>query len=120
MSDSTTVRRVVVRRRTAETRRSITASSSSGSGNKTGVTRIPKKPKVTLGPRAVKVFKNRERAVIRFYVSPSASGMWQVVDAETWRVAGGTEKAGYRAKAEAIRIAQQYRDTYGAYTRSPF
>lgn len=75
---------------------------------------------MTLGPRAVKVFKNRERAVIRFYVSPSASGRWHVVDAETWKVAGGTEKAGYRAKEEAIRIARKYRDTYGAYARSPF
>lgn len=83
-----------------------------------------------IGPKAYKVYKNRERLVIRFFVAEGlvrrkgrhrGDGKYYVYDmASNGRVAGKTAKEGYADKKEAIRVAREYRDKYGAYARSPF
>ncbi|GAA2555156.1 hypothetical protein GCM10010423_65430 [Streptomyces levis] len=55
--------------------------------------------------------------VIRFWVA-ERFGNFYVVDSMTWRVADGTQA--YRGKKEAVTIAREYRDEYGAYCKSPF
>lgn len=74
---------------------------------------------MTDGPRAYRVLKSGARVVCRFYIAPASGGRWRIIDSDTWDVASGTEKTGYR-REEAIEIAREYRDTYGAYVRSPF
>jgi N-acetylmuramoyl-L-alanine amidase len=138
VSDSTAASHSNVRRRTVVVRRNGSAAKSSSANSKKpgqpAEKKIPERPRVTVGPRAVKEFKNRQRAVIRFFITqdfgtremrnPAHAGKtnrpWIVVDATIWRSAVGTAPEGYREKDEAIRIARKYRDEYGAYCRSPF
>ena len=68
--------------------------------------------------------------VIRFFITQQSGvrylrrrwvpGNWYVVDSLTWKVASGTRAEGYRKKDEALRIAREYREEYGAYCKSPF
>jgi hypothetical protein len=106
-------------------------SSNTGSGSSRSISEeMPEAPRVDLGPKAYKKYKNKERLVIRFYVAPGivrrrgryrSDGRFYVYDmAGTGRVAGKTSKEGYADKKEAIRVARAYRDKYGAYTRFPF
>lgn len=91
---------------------------------------MPESPKVDIGPKAYRVYKNKERLVIRFYVAQGivrrrgryvGDGKFYVYDmASAGRIAGKTAKEGYKDKKEAIRVAREYRDKYGAYARSPF
>lgn len=39
---------------------------------------------------------------------------------DSGRIAGRTSKSGYESKKEAVRVAREYRDKYGAYTKAPF
>ena len=87
------------------------------------------KPKVDIGPKAYKVYRNKERLVIRFCVGQGwvrgkgsyfRRGNWFVWDMDTGRVAAKTAKHGYRDKSEAVRVAREYRDKYGAYVRFGF
>lgn len=80
---------------------------------------IPKKPRVTIGPSAVRVYSSGRRLVIRFFVV-ERRGRWYVADSLTWRTADGTEESGYPTKEESVRVARYYRDEYGAYCKSPF
>jgi hypothetical protein len=36
------------------------------------------------------------------------------------RIAGKTSKTGYPSKKEAVRVAREYREKYGAYVKCPF
>lgn len=47
-------------------------------------------------------------------------GNWFVWDMDTGRIAAKTSKTGYTDKKEAVRIAREYRDKYGAYVRFDF
>jgi hypothetical protein len=67
--------------------------------------------------------------VVRFYVSRGVSraraayvycGCWFVCDMDSRGIAGKTSKSGYESKKEAVRVAREYRDKYGAYTKVPF
>lgn len=114
--------RIVVHRKAAEssTVEASSTSSPSSPGQKQARTRkIPKKPRVTIGPSAVRVYSSGRRLVIRFFVV-ERRGRWFVADSLTWRTADGTEESGYPKKEEAIRVAREYRDDYGAYCKSPF
>jgi len=42
------------------------------------------------------------------------------MDNESGRIAIGTKTEGYNSQEEAINVARQYRDEYGAYARMPF
>lgn len=116
VSGSTTVKRSGASNSTWEIP-SATPCGSSGS------TSVPERPKVTIGPKAYKVFRNRERLVIRFFVAESrrGSGKYFVYDmAASGRIAGKTSKDGYASKKEAVKVARDYRDKYGAYARFSF
>lgn len=93
----------------------------------------PLKPRVDIGPKAYKVFRNKERLVIRFSVEQGLrrvvrgksawhvrTGNWFVWDMDTGKIAAKTSKTGYTDKQEAVRIAREYRDKYGAYVRFEF
>lgn len=84
-----------------------------------------------IGPKAYREYRDRSRLVIRFYVSQSTvrlrkgayrfnTGNWFVWDMDSRGVAGKTSKTGYASKKEAVRVAREYRDRYGAYTKAPF
>jgi hypothetical protein len=45
---------------------------------------------------------------------------WWVMDMDTGKVAAKTSKTGYPTKQEAVRVAREYRDRYGAYVKAPF
>lgn len=91
---------------------------------------MPESPRVDLGPKAYRTYKNKERLVIRFFVAYGffrkngrykSDGKFYVYDmAGNGRVAAKTSKEGYADKKEAIRVAREYRDKYGAYVRFPF
>jgi hypothetical protein len=101
----------------------------SGSSGRTSEER-PERPKVDIGPKSYKAYRNRERLVIRFYVAEGivrrrgrykGDGRYYVYDmAGDGKVAGRTSKEGYADKKEAVRVAREYRDKYGAYTRFLF
>lgn len=94
----------------------------------------PLKPRVGIGPKAYKVFRNGDRLVIRFSVDQmlvrairgkrnvyyTRAGNWFVWDMDTGKIAAKTSKTGYTDKKEAVRIAREYRDKYGAYVRFDF
>lgn len=108
---SSAKKRIVVRRRSGE--------SSSLSA--------PNKPKVTVGPKAYGRTKSGKPVVVRFFVSQLArfkkiedNAPWFVIDFEDGKIAKGTKADGYRSKENAIKVARQYRDEFGAYARSPF
>lgn len=48
------------------------------------------------------------------------TGNWFVWDMDTGKIAAKTSKTGYTDKKEAVRIAREYRDKYGAYVRFDF
>lgn len=102
---------IVVRRKVA--RRSTEAASSTS----THYVPLPKKPKVTVGPKAYRIYSSRRRLVIRFFVAKHR-GTWVVADSFTWCQAEGTGT--YQSKEEAVEVAREYRDSYGAYCKSPF
>lgn len=90
---------------------------------------LPVSPKVDLGPKAYKVYRNGDRLVIRFCVGQgwvrnkghySRRGRYFVWDMDTGRIAAKTEKHGYPDKNAAVRVARSYRDKYGAYVRVGF
>lgn len=124
-SDSTTAGSSDARSST----RATSSNTPSGSSGRTSEER-PERPKVDIGPKSYKAYRNRERLVIRFYVAEGivrrrgrykGDGRYYVYDmAGTGRIAGKTAKEGYADKKEAIRVAREYRDKYGAYARSPF
>lgn len=89
----------------------------------------PVSPKVDIGPKAYKVFRNGDRLVIRFCVGQgwvrnkghySRRGRYFVWDMDTGKVAAKTERYGYPDKTAAIQVARNYRDKYGAYVRVGF
>lgn len=99
------------------------------SGGESASSERPESPKVDIGPRAYKVFRNGERLVIRFSVEQALirgkgayyrRGNWFVWDMDTGRIAAKSLKTGYKEKREAIRVAREYRDKYGAYVRFGF
>ena len=103
---------------------------SGGASSKSEVSKKkPKRPSVEIGPKSYKVFKNGDRLVIRFSVGQMPTGIrgvrphtgpYYVWDMDTGKVAARTSKTGYEEKQEAVRIAQEYRDMYGAYVRFKF
>ena len=89
----------------------------------------PDSPKVDIGHKAYKVFRNGDRLLIRFSVGQLPTGIrgvrgntgpYYVWDMDTGKVAAKTSKTGYADKKEAMRIAREYRDRYGAYVRFKF
>lgn len=107
-----------------------TTASSWGAGSTTRITLTstplgdspkdaPERPKVDIGPRAYMTYKSGARAVIRFFVRET-HGRWYVFDMCSDGRAAKTAKDGYATKKEAVRIARQYRDDYGAYAKVPF
>lgn len=119
-SGSTSVRLKVARRGTAATATTTAGTFSSES--------LPVKPKVDIGPKAYRVYRNGDRKVIRFSVGHGRfrrSGKhfytkkFYVFDMDTGKVAAKTSKDGYEKK-EAVKVARRYRDTFGAYARVGF
>lgn len=80
----------------------------------------PERPKVDIGPKAYKVYKSGARAVIRFFVQEKRGKFYVLDIAGDKPVAARTEKDGYATKREAVRVAREYRDKYGAYAKVPF
>lgn len=99
------------------------------SGYSADIPEMPDSPRVDIGPKSYKKYRNRERLVIRFYVMQQVhrykgryrrGGNYFVYDMTTDGRAGKTAKDGYADKEEAIAVAREYRDKYGAYARCPF
>jgi hypothetical protein len=96
---------------------------------------LPETPKVTVGPRSYGKSKSGKHIVIRFFITKTTvharsvsngtsvlfkrNKNWFVVDMDAGEVAEGTSLDGY-PKAEAIKVARQYRDEYGAWATMPF
>lgn len=80
----------------------------------------PDAPKVDLGPKAYSVYKSGARAVIRFFVWKESDRFYVLDMAGAKRVAARTQTDGYATKKEAVRVAREYRDKYGAYAKVPF
>lgn len=108
----------------------ISGGASSSTGNSS---ERPVSPRADIGPKAYQVFRNGDRLVIRFSVERALRrvvrgkesynvrvGNWFVWDMDTGRVAAKTSKTGYPEKQEAVRVAREYRDRYGAYVRFGF
>lgn len=127
-SVSTSASRSGAKKSTRATETSGDASSSTGNSSER-----PVSPRVDIGPKAYKIFRNRERLVIRFSVEQGLRrvargkgsyyiriGNWFVWDMDTGKLAAKTSKTGYTDKREAVRIAREYRDKYGAYVRFDF
>lgn len=124
-SVSMNARGSAVKNGTRATEKTTAVSSSSKQKPK----KIPVAPKVDLGPKAYKVYRNGDRMVIRFCVGQgwkrnrghySREGRYYVWDLDTGKVAAKTEKNGYPDKQAAVKVARQYRDKYGAYVRFGF
>lgn len=127
-SASTSASRSVAKKSTRATETSGGGSSASeNSSNR------PESPRADIGPKAYKVFRNGERLVIRFSVEQALrriprgkcsyyvrTGNWFVYDMDTGRAAAKTSKTGYQDKREAVKVAREYRDRYGAYVRFGF
>jgi hypothetical protein len=56
----------------------------------------------------------------RTYLNVNKNDRWFVIDMESANIAEGTEKTGYSSKKEAKRIAEEYRDEFGAWSTVPF
>lgn len=90
----------------------------------------PVSPRADIGPRSYKSYRSRKCKVIRFFVDGELvreRGKYVVrcppffvYDMDSGRIAGKTKKSGYESKKEAVRVAREYRDKYGAYTKAPF
>ena len=48
------------------------------------------------------------------------TGPFYVWDMDTGKIAAKTSKTGYAEKEEAMKVAREYRDKYGAYVRFKF
>lgn len=82
-----------------------------------------------IGPKAYRVYRSGERLVIRFSIGRKlvrrrgfyreAGEEFYVWDMDTGRMAAKTSKQGY-SRDEAVRVAREYRDRYGAYVRFGF
>jgi hypothetical protein len=105
--------------------------STTASGSRSGTsTELPATPRVDIGPKAYKRYKDRSRLVIRFFVAEDlvrwrgayhGTGRFFVYDMESrGKIAGKTSKDGYATEQEAVKVAREYRDKYGAYTRFKF
>lgn len=92
---------------------------------------FPEKPRVDIGPKAYVSYKSGARKVIRFFVDRpfvrdarnrwKPTSVWYVLDMGGERlVAAGTKKQGYPEKKDAVRVAREYRDKYGAYVKVEF
>ena len=94
---------------------------------------LPERPKVTVGPRCYGRTKKGRYICIRFFVTQWKPGHafkdlppdtpWFVVDLENEEFtyyAQGTSAKGYPKKEDAVRIARQLRDEYGAWAVVPF
>lgn len=94
---------------------------------------IPVAPKVDIGHKAYELWPGGGVKVIRFCVdletyrkrrgrcgSYAKREPYFVYDMDTGGIAAKTSKTGYATKKEAVRVARQYRDTYGAYAKVPF
>lgn len=127
-SASTSASSSAAKKSTRATETSGDASSSTGNFSER-----PESPKVDIGPKAYKVYRNGERLVIRFSVEQALrrvirgrgayylrTGNWFVWDMDTGKVAVKTSKTGYTDRQEAVRVAREYRDKYGAYVRFYF
>lgn len=80
----------------------------------------PERPKVDIGPKSYMVYKSRARAVIRFFIWERLGSFYVLDIAGSKTVAARTSKDGYATKKEAVRVAREYRDKYGAYAKVPF
>lgn len=88
----------------------------------------PTRPRVDRGPVSYGRTKKGFYIVVRFFVSQNVNwrrpdGRWWVLDIEEEEnrgIAKGTKKEGYRSKEEAVQVAREYRDEYGAYGKAPF
>lgn len=90
---------------------------------------MPTSPKADIGPKSYAVYKSRARKTIRFFVDrPLVShrgrwrttASWYVLDMDTGTIAARTKKEGYPDRKDAVRVAREHRDEYGAYTKAPF
>jgi hypothetical protein len=87
----------------------------------------PNCPRVDVGPKAYWIYRDRTRKVIRFCVcrpiilrTMRRATVWYVMDMDTGTIAAKTSKTGYTDQREAMDVARDYRDRYGAYVRSAF
>lgn len=103
--------------------------STTRSGSSEPMPKEPGTPRTDIGPRAYKEYPSRRRRVVRFFVAGallrkrgclSSQPPWFVYDMDSGNIAGRTSKTGYESKKEAVRVAREYRDKYGAYTKAPF
>lgn len=92
---------------------------------------FPKSPPIGCGPKSYGATKSGQAVVVaRFYVTRHVGNTfrewkkkqenWFVMDFKENRVARGTKTHGYGSKKAAIRAAEEVRDEFGAYARSPF
>lgn len=123
-SDSTSARRLIAKSATQATGTTIVASATSNRSP------VPVYPRVDIGPKAYKVYRNQDRLVVRFTVDKVLQkngrggyvrvGRYYVWDMDTGQIATRTKKSGYLDKKEAVKVAREYRDRYGAYVRVGF
>jgi hypothetical protein len=82
-----------------------------------------------VGPKAYRVYRSGRRLAVRFFVARHAARVrggyrevgdaYLVWDMDTGKLAAKTDKNGY-TNEEAVRVAREYRNKYGAYVRSAF
>jgi hypothetical protein len=90
--------------------------------------KLPAKPSVVKYCTSYGRTKNGAYIVPRFYITDKyyrgyiekQLERWVVVDMEEANIAEGTKKNGYSSKEQAKKIAEHYRDTYGAWSTVPF
>jgi len=120
-----TVKRKVVRSST------LGQQSGTTSSQKPSAKQRPSKPRVDIGPKSYGVTRLGKRIVIRFFVQrktlpmrrPTNESRWIVLDVleeSNGNIAAGTKPEGYGSKENAIEVAREYRDTYGAYGKADF
>ena len=82
-----------------------------------------------IGPKCYELWPGGAVRVIRFYVGLTMRRSYgryrfdepyRVYDMDTGKYAARTNKDGYATKKEAVRVAREYRDKYGAYAKVPF
>lgn len=87
--------------------------------------KLPDKPPVDEFCKSYGRTKSGQYIVPRFWITPyylttsKKQKIWWVIDQEVANVAEGTSRQGY-SKGEAKRIAEKYRDKYGAWSTTPF
>jgi hypothetical protein len=88
--------------------------------------KLPDKPPVDQGPKSYGLSQAKRHIVNRFYVSNYDNKVrhhkdrWWVHDCEEGGTAKGTQENGYSSQKEAIKIAEKYRDEFGAWSLLPF